>query len=331
MTDYKNQIVTALERSLVMSYGAEVAEEAAQELLKILKPFEIVKPSTDLAVYEETDELLLKEYCACLLVEGKSKNTLKLYQKVVKSLARDVKKHYVDMSASDIRLYLAIQKSRGVSNSTLETERACISAFFQWMTREDKIPKNPCATISPIKYTEKIKLPFSPVEIDAIRSACKNYKERAIVEVLLSSGVRVSELTDLKVSDINFDDLSVTVRCGKGGKSRTTYMNDLAKTHLLKYLFNRNTMNEYLFYNKKKERLSAGGVRFILKQIGERAGVDNVHPHRFRRTFATGMARRGMEVQEIQKILGHTNINTTMEYVYTSDEHTQLAYKKYIA
>lgn len=331
MLDHKNAVISALERRLVSLLGEEDTATVTQELLQVLEPYEITKVSTAIMPYEAINDTLLKEYCACLLVEGKSKNTVNQYRRTIERLAKTVEKHYTDMGASDIRLYLAIQKSNGVSNRTLENTRANLSAFFQWMAREDKINKNPCATIPPIKYTDKIRLPFSAIEIDSLRSACKTDKERAIVEVLLSSGVRVSELTALKISDINFDECSIQVRCGKGGKARTTYMSELAKKHLLAYLMNRKPFGDYLFYNKKKEQLNVGGVRYILKAIGKRAGVENVHPHRFRRTFASGMARRGMDVQEIRKLLGHSDLNTTMEYVYTSNEQTQISYKKYAA
>ena len=185
--------------------------------------------------------------------------------------------------------------------------------------------------VEPIKYTDKVRLPFSTVEIDALRFACKNSKERAIVELLLSAGVRVSELSGLQVGDVNFANMSIHVRKGKGAKERTVYMNDLTRTHLQTYLMERGTLDKSLFVNKKKEPLNPGGVRFILKTMGERAKVDNVHTHRVRRTFATGLASRGMDIQEIQKLLGHSNINTTLEYVYTSDEKAHASYLKYIA
>ena len=331
MTDYKNDVIKQLERKLVILYGSEIATTATNELSQIMKPYDVTKIETGLSLYGALDETILKEYCACLLIEGKSSKTVDQYKRTLERFKDAINKHYTDVNPSDIRLYLAIQKSNGVSNRTMENVRANLSAFFKWMEREEKISRNPCASISAIKYTDKIRLPFSMVEIDLLRSACKTDKERALLELLLSSGIRVSELTDLTIKDINFDDYSVNVKCGKGGKSRTTYINELTKTHLLKYLTARQFLGEYLFYNKKKEPLNPGGVRFILKQIGERANVNNVHPHRFRRTFASGMARRGMEVQEIKKLLGHSNINTTMEYVYTSDEQTLISYKKYSA
>ena len=141
----------------------------------------------------------------------------------------------------------------------------------------------------------------------------------------------MSELCSIRLSDINFDTLAVIVREGKGSKQRTVYINDLASKHLVEYLTSRNVYGDYLFYNKKKDPLNPGGVRFLLKEIENRAGINNVHPHRFRRTFATGLANRGMEIQEIGKLLGHSNLNTTLTYVYTSEEKIRSSYLKYIA
>lgn len=214
-----------------------------------------------------------------------------------------------------------------MSNRTLDGVRAILVAFYGWMAGEEYINKNPCSSIKPIKYQAEIRLPFTSIEIDKLRSACKNLKERAIVELLLASGVRVAEFCDLNVEDINFVDDRVRIRHGKGNKERYTYLNDLAKEHLMKYLDDRTSGT--LFLTSRKERYTKGGVRYLLHSIGDRAGVDDVHPHRFRRTFATMLASRGMPIQEIQKLMGHSNINTTMVYVSLSDADTKYAYKKF--
>jgi site-specific recombinase XerD len=275
--------------------------------------------------------MLLNNYCGCLLVGGKSEKTISQYRRTATKLAEFSGKTFLDIGVYDIRMFLGSERQRGVSNRTVENTRANLSAFFQWLLLEGHINKNPCMNIAPIKYADKVRLPFSSVEIDALRFACRTTKERAIVEVLISSGVRVSELTGLTVQDVNLGDLSVHVKNGKGGKERTVYINDLARTHLQAYLGERDLVESNLFLNKRREQLNAGGVRHILNEIGKRAGVDNVHPHRFRRTFATGMANRGMDIQEIRKLLGHSDINTTLQYVYTSDEKAHASYLRYSA
>lgn len=185
--------------------------------------------------------------------------------------------------------------------------------------------------IKPIKYTDKVRLPFSDVEIDAIRGACRKTKERALVELLLSSGARVSEVADMNVGDIDPITMAVHIRHGKGDKERVTYITKVALKYLQEYWKERSETGTAAFYNLKHEPLNAGGIRSILNGIAKRAGVENVHPHRFRRTFASGLAARGMDIQEIRKLMGHQQIDTTMEYVYTSDQKVSASYRQYIA
>ena len=331
MADYKEQLVSDVTEALVGQIRQSDIETVSDEMVIALRDYEVTKRVTDLVKYDGANEMILKRYKACLVIAGRSEKTVAQYERTVKKLFIALQKNYTDMTVSDLRFFLAYEKSRGVSNRTLENTRVQISAFFSWLFEEELINKNPCRSITPIKYTKEVKLPFSTVEIDAIRSACKTKKERAIVEFLLSSGVRVSELCTIRISDVNFDTLAVVVREGKGSKQRTVYINDLTSKHLIEYLSKRNVTGDYLFYNKAKQPLNPGGVRHILKTIEERAGIANVHPHRFRRTFATGLANRGMEIQEIGKLLGHSNLNTTLTYVYTSDEKVRTSYLRYSA
>ena len=331
MADYKTQLISDVSEALVGQIKQRDIETVSDEMAIALRDYEVTKRVTELVKYNGANEMILKRYKACLVISGRSPKTIAQYERMVKKLFIVLQKNYMDMTVSDLRYFLAYEKSRGISNRTLENERVQISSFFTWLIDEELIEKNPCRSIGPIRYTKEVKLPFSSVEIDTIRSACRTKKERAIVEFLLSSGVRVSELCSIRVSDINFDTLAVIVREGKGSKQRKVYINDLASKHLVEYLTTRNVTGDYLFYNKKKEQLNPGGVRHILKTIEERAQVTNVHPHRFRRTFATGMANRGMDIQEIGKLLGHSNLDTTMTYVHISEEKIRNSYLKFSA
>lgn len=331
MADYKKQLIDDVTEALTDRLEHEDIEAVSEEMAIALNDYEVTKQVRQLVVYEGANEQILKRYRACLLISGRSPKTIDAYVMCSRKLFDTVQKNFIDMTVSDLRYFLAYEKNRGVSNRTLENTRARISTFFTWLLDEELIEKNPCRHIAPIKYTKEVKLPFSAVEIDAIKSACKTKKERAIVEFLLASGVRVSELCAMQISDVNFDTLAVIVKEGKGAKQRTVYINDLACKHLVEYLTSRNITGNYLFYNKQKQPLNTGGVRHILKTIEERAGVTNVHPHRFRRTFATGLANRGMDIQEIGKLLGHSNLNTTLTYVYSSQEKIRSSYMKYSA
>jgi site-specific recombinase XerD len=199
------------------------------------------------------------------------------------------------------------------------------------MVNEEIIPKNPIAQIKPIKCHQEVKKAFSDIEIDALRSACKSLKERALIEFLLSTGARVSEVAEMKVQDVNIETLSVHILHGKGDKERITYTTAVGMKHLLAYIHGRKETGDALFYSKNHEPIRTNGIRFILNNVAKRAGVSNVHPHRFRRTFATNLSKRGMAVQEIQKLMGHANINTTLVYIATDDSMVQASYKKYTA
>jgi site-specific recombinase XerD len=327
--DYRVQLLRDIKINLHDVLSDNVLEQSVDIITCLLKDYEVSQRCTDIVPYQDVNGTLLHTYCACLMIGGKSNKTIEQYKRTAEKLALTVNKTFNEISVFDIRMFLAVEKQRGVSNRTLEYTRANLSAFFQWLTKEEHISKNPCANIDPIKYNDKERFPFSVVEIDALRFACNTLKERAIVEMLLATGLRVSELSDLKLSDIDLNNLAVHVRHGKGDKARTVYMNDLARQHLLDYLTNRNVNTEYVFINKKKNKLNAGGIRYILKMIGKRANVSNVHPHRFRRTFATNLVNRGMDVQEVQKLMGHTNINTTMEYICVTDEKVHASYKQF--
>jgi len=331
MTDNRMHFINSVTESLAGRLSNLQLEMVADELTKALWDYELVEAKNELIVYEGVNENIVKRYCACLMIEGKSEKTINAYRYTIKSMFDCVQKDYTDIGVYDIRMFLAMEKQRGISNRSLENTRANLSAFFQWMTREEIILKNPCMGIKPIKYTKKVKLPFSSVEIDMLRSACNTNKQRAMVEILLSTGVRVSEFVNIKITDVDFNNLSIHITKGKGDKERTVYMSELAKSHLQKYLLESEHNNGFLFLDRFHHQYKPDNIRKLLNCIADRAKVDNVHPHRFRRTFATTLANRGMDIQEIKVLMGHSDINTTLEYVYTSDNKVQNSYKRYIA
>lgn len=331
MSDPRQSLVTSIERSLIAITNPDTVNTIMQKIICILGDYEVSKRCTELVEYDDTNTRILKTYCANLIVEGKSKHTIYRYKRLLDRFLEEIWKPVTEISVYDVRYFLACEKERGLSERTLENERSYISSFFSWCSTEEIIPKNPCATLKPFKVPEKELKAFSPVDMDALRHSCVNLKERAIVEMLVSSGVRVTELSNMNVSDVDFDSMTVKVRHGKGGKDRTTYISEVAKLHIQRYLFNRAEDGEALFYNKDHERLQSGGIRRIVDVLGKRAGVDHVHPHRFRRTLATSLAAKGMPIQEIQSLLGHSNINTTMRYICMDDRQVRASYQKHIA
>ena len=329
--DYRMQFVKEVETNLACRYAPEEIAMISNMVVKALEEYELTERCTELALRDDTNDKLIRRYRACLMVDGKSDKTAYQYIRTIRKLSDLIRKPFTEMGAYDVRFFLAMEQERGVSNRTLENTRANVSAFFQWMTEDEIIPKNPVSRIKPIKCVEEVKKPFSEVELDALRSSCQSLKERALIEMLVSTGVRVSELASMEVKDINLETLSVHVIHGKGSKERITYTTPVAAKHLISYLRQRKEDGPALFYNKNHEQIEPGGIRHILNVIADRAGVSNTHPHRFRRTFATNLSRRGMEIQEIQKLLGHSNINTTLVYVNTDDSKVQASYKRFTA
>ena len=329
MRDYRNDFIQELKLTLADAGNLNLDSVISAASI-ILDKYELSERSTEIVPVDDANTLLIKTYTSHMIVNGRSEGTIRAYIREVKRLCeflgnRDIK----TICAFDIKNYLAQEKMRGVSNRTLENTRAYISAFCEWMTVEEYISKNPCMAVKPIKYTEEVRLPFTQVELDRIRSACKNQRERAIVEFLLASGVRISEFCALRVEDIDFNYKSVRIRHGKGDKERYTYINDLAHDHLVKYLTEEGITSGPLFISKLRKEYTPHGVRGLLNSIAARAKVEDVHPHRFRRTFATMLAGRGMDIQEIQKLMGHTNINTTMIYVTLDTANMKHSYEKY--
>lgn len=326
----KDQLLRDIEIRLATNCPDMDRDRILTQVIASLQNYDVTERVTDLTVrHEDINDRILKRYVACIKIDGKADKTVKQYVRTCRKLSDLVGKPYTEMSAYDLRYYLADLKAKGNQNSSIENQRSYVSAFFQWMFTEEMIPRNPCAKISPIKCEEKVRLPFSAVQMDALRSACNSEKERALIELLVSSGVRCEELTNLSIEDINIRERMVIVQNGKGGKGRKTFMSDVAADHIEKYLNERNDEHIVLFASKQGRKYTVGGIRNLIRKIGTRAGVDNTHPHRFRRTFATNLYKRGMDLHEIQRLMGHSDVKTTLEYIYTDDDQIKAAYHKY--
>lgn len=332
MIDLRNEFLQSIETSLVNVVDIAIIKDVMNIITIVTNDYEITNRCTDIVTVDSKNIKLVKRYMGCLLIDGKSEKTVYQYKRTISRLSEFLNKDFTDMSTYDIRFFLASEKERGISDRTLENTRANLSTFFQWLTIEDEIVKNPMAKIKPIRYADEIRMDFSDVDIDRLRFACKTNKERALIEFLLASGVRVTELSEMKISDIDFQTLDVHVIHGKGSKERMTYITPVAMDHLKRYILSRPEYeNKFLFYNGKHQQLEPGGIRYILNRIASDAKINNVHPHRFRRTFATRLAKRGMNIQDIKKLLGHSDINTTMQYVCIDNSSVKASYKKFIA
>ena len=314
-------------KNLLASYGV-VSDSLYSAFIRVLDKYEVIERATEVSIVDTTSTQYIKMYLGSILTEGKSKRTVKVYSTILKCFMQDLPVPIAEASVFDIRLWLAKQQ-QSVSLRTCETYRSYLSAFYQWMLREGFIEKNPMSTIKPIQYVEAIKLPFSDVDIDLLRSACNSLRVRAELELMLSCGARVSEVCGLDIADVNFISKEVLIREGKGGKQRTVYINDVSLMHLKQYLATRQDTLPCLFITRRGTRITKATIEKDLKELSKRSGVINVHPHRCRRTFASTLARKGMSVGAIQKLMGHSNVDTTMCYITLSNQHIRNEYDRF--
>lgn len=302
-----------------------------QDMLTIqLNAYEVMERCTEVAVRDESAQGLLKKFLATKRVEGTADSTLQRYAEINGALIQYLGKPLAEITTYDIRFYLSMRRQIGhVSNRTLDGMRRCYSSFFGWLAAEGIIPHNPCAALAQIKSRKVVKRPFSAADIERMREACDNIRDLALVDFLYCTGCRVSEVSRLDVSDIDFERMECVV-LGKGNKERKVYLTEVATMHLQGYLAGRKDSSEALFAGKGK-RLKKAGIEAIIKKLGKTAGVENAHPHRYRRTLATNLLDRGMNIQDVAAILGHADLKTTQVYCYISQANVKAAYCKFAA
>lgn len=264
----------------------------------------------------QTNEQYIRMFLDAKRVENLSKRTIRYYEQTLRACIGYIGKPIRLMDANDIRRCLSwALTERKVSPTTANNERRVLSTFFQWLENEDLIRKSPVKRTKSIREERRDKKPFSDEDVTRMRESLRNVREKAIFELLLSSGMRVSELCGLDRDAMDMHERECEV-LGKGSKRRMCYFSAAAKLYLEQYLETRADSNPALFVAKARphNRLSPSAVEAMMRNLGKRAGVANVHPHRFRRTFATNKLRRGMKLEEIQQLLGHTNMDTTLIY-----------------
>lgn len=297
-------------------------------LASMAKEYDYVKKSTELATIDDSNEKILKTYLASLKLQGRSEKTIQQYKDAITFMFNDINKNIRDIDTNDIRFHLAnYQAQRKVSNITIENKRKFLSAFFTWLTIEEKIPKNPMLRIGKIKNKYVTKKPFSDEEVERLKDNTTDVEDRALLEFLLSTGCRVSEASSVNRDDIDYRTGECTV-LGKGNKERTVYISDKAMYYIKEYVMNRTDNTLPLFLNARGGKLSTASIRYRLRKIGKIANVSNVHPHRCRRTFASDALNKGMAAPYIQSILGHSKLDTTMIYCSYDKDVIKAEYRK---
>lgn len=326
----KNDLIMMLDKHV----DVDTLRKIEPQLELILSNYEIEDRKTEIIPYGSDIPETVEIYMVTKKISGLSDKSLYLYGVVLTDFFRTVQKKPEKVSANDIRVYLYLyQKNHKISNRTLDCRRTIICGYFNWMAAEEYICKNPAINIPPIKYERKHKKAMTQLDLEKVRSACRTKREKAIVEMLYSTGCRVTELERLNISDVNFETKEVFL-FGKGDKHRTSYLNAKAEVALKDYLNERNDKNPSLFvYDREPHgRLKKSGIELIVKKILERTSDVSTHvtPHVFRHTTATTALDRGMNIVDVSKLLGHQKVETTMEYITTNSESVKNDHHNYI-
>lgn len=302
-----------------------------QQLLRLKKALE--NAITEKEKGQDNSNDLLELFLFTKRLEGRSDRTLKYYKNTVLNMMKSVQKPVTAITTDDLRQYLAdYQKRPTVCKQSVDNIRRNLSSFFNWLEDENYILKSPVKRIHKIKSPVVVKEAYSDDEIEKLRYECKEIRDLALVDFLLSTGMRVGELVLLNRSDIDFVERECVV-LGKGDKERVVYFDAKAKLHLQEYLSTRTDSNPALFVGTRApyNRLSIGGVEVMIRRLGKITGIEKCHPHKFRRTMATVAIDKGMPIEQVQKLLGHEKIDTTLRYALVKQSNVKSAHRKYIA
>lgn len=301
-------------------------------LISNLAGFDITpKTASDESIKKANSELLFA-FISAKKIEGSSTKTLTYYENTIIKMFCTIKKPADEMTTNDIRSYLAeYQEKRHLSKVTVDNIRRIFSSFFSWLEDEDLILKSPVRRIHKVRTDTLVKETITDEQIELLRDNCTELRDLALIDLLASTGMRVGELVRMNRSDLNFHERQCIV-LGKGNKEREVYFNARAKIHLQQYLDSRNDSNPALFVSlsKPNNRLTISGIEARLKTIGKNIGLNKIHPHKFRRTLATMAIDKGMPIEQVQCILGHVKIDTTLHYAKVNQVNVKMSHRKYI-
>ncbi len=320
----KATLLSEMEHDLATEVTAAEMERILAILSDRLASYEVQRNQDGTT---ERDDLL-DAYLAAMRIQGRSERTMERYEYIIRRMMEAVATPTRQITVYHLRSYLSAEKTRGISDRTIEGTRQVFSAYFNWLQREGLIEKNPTANLGTVRYAKKEKGIYSETDAEKLKFLCKSVRDRAIVLFLGSTGCRVSEMTQLNRTDVDLTNLECKV-LGKGSKERVVYLSPVAGMVLREYLDKREDGLEALFVGKRRERLTDRGVRAMLTELANRSGVEHVHPHKFRRTLATNLIRHGMPIQEVAAILGHDKLDTTMQYVVLDKTDIKNAYRRY--
>lgn len=329
----KRDFIEAVKLRMVDVLDDNQLQELQMALMICLNGIELRKECTELSTEVVNNWEYCRRFLQYMIVKGCSQGTVDNYKMHLRILDQDLKKSVIEMTEDDLMLHLARQKyQREIGNRYLNQKRIVFRSFFGWLRRKKYIKENPAELLDQIKYDVKIKKAFTDEEREILRCKCTCERDLALLDFLYSTGCRVSEVVALDIKDIDFAE-SQCIVYGKGGKERMVYLNASASYHLQMYLENRTDNNPALFVGTRKpfKRLSKNGIEAVLRRLGKLANIENVHPHRYRRTALTNAANRGMPLQDVQYMAGHASPDTTMIYCNVDVSKVKAEHKMYLA
>lgn len=325
----KELIADVMQRMLPYLDNAQM-KQLEQAMENVLQNYEITGIDTGFA--EDDNQTLLDAFLSSKRIEGCSEKTLKYYRTTLETMLASLEKNVRRVFTEDLRTYLTEYQNRNqCSKVSIDNIRRILSSFFAWLEDEDYIVKSPVRRIHKVKTATCIKETYTDEDLERMRDNCENLRDLAIIDMLASTGMRIGEMVLLNRRDINFNERECVV-FGKGDKERVVYFDARTKLHLQEYLEERQDKNPALFVSLKApyERVKIGGIETRLREIGKKLNIIKVHPHKFRRTLATMAIDKGMPIEQLQRLLGHQRIDTTLQYAMIKQSNVKIAHKKYI-
>lgn len=328
----KNQLITNILQSMMPILDNLQMEQLQVILQTELSNCQITESEQQTAIPLQSDAQLIGSFLSAKRIEGCSEKSLKYYQKTIQTMLERIHKEIRKIVTDDLRLYLTdYQTENNSSKVTIDNIRRILSSFFSWLEDEGYIFKSPIRRIHKVKTDKIIKETYTDEELEKLRDNCVEERDLAIIDMLASTGMRIGEMVLLNRKDVNFQERECIV-FGKGRKERIVYFDARTKLHLKNYLDSRKDDNEALFVSLKKpaKRVTIGGIESRLRKMGNELEIHKVHPHKFRRTLATMAIDKGMPIEQLQELLGHQRIDTTLQYAMVKQSNVKLAHKKYI-
>lgn len=328
----KEKLIISIMQGMLNSLDNKQLDALRDVLIASLDKYDVVEnnsyTSSDLA-----NSNILNAFINAKRIEGCSEKSLNYYEITINKMLLSIDKDLLHITTDDLREYLmTYQNEKKLSKVTVDNVRRILSSFFSWLETEDYIIKSPIRRIHKIKTSKIVKETYTDEDLEKMRDSCKELRNLAIIDLLASTGMRVGEMVLLNRDDIDFNERECIV-LGKGDKERVVYFDAQSKLHLKQYLESRNDNNEALFVSLRAphNRLCIGGIEVMLRNMGHELNIHKVHPHKFRRTLATMAIDKGMPIEQLQHLLGHQKIDTTLQYAMVKQSNVKIAHKKYIS